>query len=297
MLSILIPTYNYNAYPLVLELHKQCLECEIEFEIVCQDDDSATYLLENNAINSLLNCSFSINKNNLGRGRNINSIAKKAKFKWLLILDCDVFPTDKYFIKNYIEAISFNNNKIIFGGISYESRTLENQKLLRWVYGNKRESISVELRQKKPFSSALTSNILIEKEVFIESPFDNSIIKYGYEDLCLLSVLQSKKIEILHINNPAFHLNLETSNQFLEKTKTSLENLNFIIDAKILNPKDIKIIKIYNLVKKNGLKKFLVFIFNKFEHEIVWNLLSEKPSLLLFDLYKLGYYCKINSKN
>ena len=297
MLSILIPIYNYNAYPLILELYKQCLECEIEFEIVCQDDVSSTYLLENNAINSLLNCSFSINKNNLGRGRNINSIAEKAQFNWLLILDCDVFPTDKYFIKNYIEAISSNNNKIIFGGISYESRTLENQKLLRWVYGNKRESIPVELRQKKPFSSALTSNILIEKEVFIENPFDNSIIKYGYEDLCLLSVLQSKKIQILHINNPAFHLNLETSNQFLEKTKTSLENLNFIIDAKILNPKDLKIIKIYNLVKKNGLKKFLVFIFNKYEDEIIWNLLSEKPSLLLFDLYKLGYYCKINSKN
>ncbi len=297
MLSILIPIYNYNAYPLILELHKQCLECEIEFEIVCQDDVSSTYLPENNAINTLQNCSFSINKNNLGRGRNINSIAEKAKLNWLLILDCDVFPTDKYFIKNYIEAISSNKNKIFFGGISYESRTLENQKLLRWVYGSKRESLPVELRQKNPFSSALTSNILIEKEVLTENPFDNSIIKYGYEDLCLLSVLESKKIQILHINNSAYHLNLETSNQFLEKTKTSLENLNFIIDANILNPKDLKIIKIYNFVKKNGLKKFVVFIFNKFEGRIIWNLLSEKPSLLLFDLYKLGYYCTINSKN
>jgi hypothetical protein len=90
---------------------------------------------------------------------------------------------------------------------------------------------------------------------------------------------------------------LETSNQFLEKTKTSLENLNFIIDAKILNPKELKIINIYNLVKKNGLRKFVVFIFNKFEDRIIRNLLSEKPSLLLFDLYKLGYYCKINSEN
>ena len=297
MLSILIPIYNYNAYPLILELHKQCLECEIEFEIVCQDDVSSTYLPENNAINTLQNCSFSINKNNLGRGRNINSIAEKAKFNWLLILDCDVFPTDKYFIKNYIEAISSNIYKIIFGGISYESRTLENQKLLRWVYGSKRESLSVELRRKKPFSSALTSNILIEKELFIKNPFDNSIIKYGYEDMCLLSVLESNKNQILHINNPAFHLNLETSNQFLEKTKIALENLNFIIDANILNPKDLKIIKIYNFVKKNGLKKFVVFIFNKFEGRIIWNLLSEKPSLLLFDLYKLGYYCTINSKN
>lgn len=297
MLSILIPIYNYNVYPLVAELQKQCLECEIEFEIVCQDDVSSANLNENKAINTLQNCSFSINKINLGRGRNINSIAEKAQFNWLLILDCDVFPTDKYFIKNYINEIDSNKYKIIFGGISYESRTLENQKLLRWVYGNKRESLPVELRQKNPFSSALTSNILIKKEVFLENPFDNSIIKYGYEDLCLLSVLESKKIQILHINNPAFHLNLETSNQFLEKTKTSLENLNFIIGAEILNPKDLKIIKIYNLVNKNRLRKFVIFIFNTFEDRIIRNLLSEKPSLLLFDLYKLGYYCSIRSKN
>jgi glycosyltransferase involved in cell wall biosynthesis len=297
MLSILIPIYNYNAYPLVLELNKQCLECEIEFEIVCQDDASSIYLPENNTINTLQYCCFSINKNNLGRGRNINSIAEKARFNWLLILDCDVFPTNEYFIKNYIEAISPNIHKIIFGGISYESRTLENQKLLRWVYGSKRESLPVELRQKNPFSSALTSNIIIEKELFIKNPFDNSIIKYGFEDLCLLSVLESKKYQILHTNNSVFHLNLETSNQFLEKTKIALENLNFIIDAKILNPKKLKIINIYNIIKKNGFEKFFVFIFNKFEFKIIDNLLSDKPSLLLFDLYKLGYYCKINSKN
>jgi hypothetical protein len=29
MLSILIPIYNYNAYPLVKELHSQCLEARL----------------------------------------------------------------------------------------------------------------------------------------------------------------------------------------------------------------------------------------------------------------------------
>ena len=33
------------------------------------------------------------------------------------------------------------------------------------------------------------------------------------------------------------------------------------------------------------------------QFKIIDNLLSDKPSILLFDLYKLGYYCKINSKN
>jgi glycosyltransferase involved in cell wall biosynthesis len=297
MLSILIPTYNYNAYPLVLELQKQCLECQIVFEIICQDDMSSTHLLENSAINELQNCVFLSNLINLGRGRNINLIAEKAKFDWLLILDCDVYPTNEKFIKNYIEAINSHTAKIIFGGISYSNKNSEDQKLLRWVYGKKRESVSVELRQKKPFSNTLTSNIVIKKDLFLENPFDKSIIKYGYEDLCLLSVLKSKNIQIQHINNSAYHLNLETSIAFLEKTKIALENLFFIIDANILNTVDLKIIKVYNLVKKIRFEKLIIYVFNKFEGKIIENLLSDKPSLLLFDFYKLGYYFKINSKS
>ena len=34
MLSILIPTYNYNAFPLVEELQNQAIEAGIAFEII-----------------------------------------------------------------------------------------------------------------------------------------------------------------------------------------------------------------------------------------------------------------------
>ena len=53
MLSILVPIYNYNTNPLVLELHKQCLECNIEFEILCQDDCSNEFLTENQTVIAL----------------------------------------------------------------------------------------------------------------------------------------------------------------------------------------------------------------------------------------------------
>ena len=71
MLSILIPIYNYNAYPLVMELHKQCLECEIDFEILCQDDASKSLLnSENENINSLSNCNFNELKVNIAHRQN-----------------------------------------------------------------------------------------------------------------------------------------------------------------------------------------------------------------------------------
>ena len=103
MLSILIPIYNYNAYPLVLELHKQCLECKIEFEILCQDDASKSVLnSENEKINSLSCCSFTELKINIAHRQNRNSLANKAKFENLLFIDGDSIIIRNDYISNYI---------------------------------------------------------------------------------------------------------------------------------------------------------------------------------------------------
>ena len=40
MISILIPCFDYNAYPLVSVLEKQALMLKIDFEIICIDDGS-----------------------------------------------------------------------------------------------------------------------------------------------------------------------------------------------------------------------------------------------------------------
>ena len=40
MLSILIPTYNYDVEALVTELHAQSTACGVDFEILCYDDGS-----------------------------------------------------------------------------------------------------------------------------------------------------------------------------------------------------------------------------------------------------------------
>jgi glycosyltransferase involved in cell wall biosynthesis len=296
MLSILIPTYNYNVVPLVLELHKQCLECEIDFEILCHDDASNSDLnTENEIINSLENCSFFVNSNNLGRGKNINSLAEKAKYDFLLLLDCDTFPTQNDFIKNYISTTINAENRIVFGGIQYKNEKPENEKLLRWVYGTKREALSLKVRNEKPNSRALTSNLLIKKELFLENLFDKSITKYGYEDLVFLSDLEKKEILVKHIDNTTYHLGLETSLQFLEKTKIALENLKFITENSSLDKSESKILRTYILLKQLYLASLISLLFKKTKSKIEHNLLSQNPSLLLFDFHKLGYYCSIKS--
>ncbi|PZX94389.1 glycosyltransferase family 2 protein [Flavobacterium aquariorum] len=295
MLSILIPVYNYNTFPLVLELHKQCLNCGIEFEILCQDDASGlNWNTENQKINSLNNCSFFINNSNLGRGENINSLVKQSKYSLLLIMDCDTFPTQNNFIQKYCEVIP--NTSVVFGGIRYEKKTPRKEQLLRWVYGNKRESLSLESRNKNPIFNALTSNLLIKKKILEQNPFDLTITKYGYEDLCFLSVLKTKSIKVSHIDNPTYHLNLETSVIFLDKTRTAIKNLVYIINSGKFPNIESKINSVYIILKKLRLVAITTCIFNKTESAMISNLLSNTPSLFLFDLYKLGYYCNIQSK-
>jgi hypothetical protein len=294
MLSILIPVYNYNAYPLVSELHKQCLECGINFEILCQDDTSNQNEPDNQRIKNLENCDFSKNNSNLGRGKNINFLAEKAQFEWLLIMDCDTFPTKNNFIQDYISQIN-KAEKVVFGGIEYQKEKPANDQLLRWFYGNARESLSVEKRNSNPNGNALTSNSLIQKKVFVSNPFDESITKYGYEDLVFLSDLKKKGILVKHIHNPTYHLGLETSQQFLEKTKIALENLKLITETTSLDRSESKLLKVSTLLKSLYLTSFISLLFKKLERKMEDNLLSEKPSLVLFDLYKLGYFCKLNT--
>ena len=78
MLSILIPTFNYDITALVVEVHKQSKSCNIVFEILVFDDASTDLeVRKNNAsINTLENTSYTILKSNIGRSAIRNKLAK-----------------------------------------------------------------------------------------------------------------------------------------------------------------------------------------------------------------------------
>ena len=295
MLSVLIPVYNYAVFPLVLEVHKQCIAAGIPFEILCQDDCSSSFMEENQIINQLSYCHLSRNSSNFGRGKNINTLAQKAQFDWLLLLDCDTFPRDSFFIKNYLSFIEKPMAPLAFGGIIYHPKKPHTPQLLRWVYGQKREALSCKFRNKKPNSRALTSNLVIRKEIALRHPFPESVSDYGYEDLSFLSNLGQQNITVFHIDNPTFHLNLETSAQFLAKTEIALQNLSLLIQTKTIKPNESKIIATFLWVKKLHLVQLIAWIFQKTKTVTTKNLLSDNPSLLLFDWYKLGYLCLLQT--
>jgi glycosyltransferase involved in cell wall biosynthesis len=295
MLSILIPTYNYKTIALVEELYKQAILEEIDFEIIVGDDKSTNLEIvkQNETINQIKNCLCIVNTENLGRGGNRNSLVKKSKYSWILFLDCDVFPKDSNFIKNYLECIKFNEEKIHFGGLLYDSKKPNDNEMLRWIYGNKRESINLINRRLKPYETTLTSNILIKKKFLETYPFHAEIKNYGFEDLVFILELKKNNIKINHLENPVFHLNLEKSIVFIRKFESSLNNLKYLTDNKIIKNQDSRFSNLYSKLNIMFLTSIVSFSFKVFKSIYLKNLTSKKPSIFIFDVYRIGYYCTL----
>ena len=293
MLSILIPTYNYNVYSLVTELKSQADALGIAYEILVQDDASTFFLKENTEINLLQHCSYTVNHENLGRGNNINLLNNRAKFDYVLIMEADAFPEKKDYLQHLIASIN-PETQVLFGGVTYPNKKPEKDKLLRWKYGNERESIPLSERLKNPYHFVFTWNLLLKKELLSNYHFPYNVKDYGYEDVVFIKQLKENNIPIQHIENRLVHFNTETSLTFIGKTEKAITTLNQLIEDKKLDLKDTKIGKAYRIIQFWQLDIIIRFLFKRLSKQMIANLTSSNPSLIVLDLYKL--YIFLNRK-
>ncbi|CAM3522171.1 glycosyltransferase [Flavobacterium saliperosum] len=295
MISILIPTYNYNVYPLVTELKKQANSLSIPYEILIQDDASTLFLKENESINSLENCVYALNPENLGRGNNINALNSKAKFGYVLILEADAFPENDNYLEPFIKSIS-DKTQLVFGGVGYPETKPNSEQLLRWKYGKERESITIEARLKNPYHFVFTWNLLVKKEILSQNPFPVSVKEYGYEDVVFIKKLKTQNVNIQHIENRLIHFNNEESIVFIQKTEKAVRTLKQLLENKELTYEDTRLSKTYSQLRHLGLEKGIAFLFRKLSKRMLSNLTSHNPSLIVLDLYKLGSFCSLDTQ-
>ena len=296
MLSILIPVYNYNISPLVKLLNEEAVSMRINFEILCIDDasDNLEIQLENTKVQSFSHCFFEVLPDNVGRSKIRNILVQKAKFENLIFLDADVLPTRKGFIKTYLNTIALN--EVVFGGILYPIISNSFIKSLHYKYGKKREALSFKQRQKANDNSFTSANFAIKKKLFKNVKFNETIKTYGYEDVIFSKDLVSKGYKIAQIDNPVVHYGiLKNNNDFILKEQESLETLHKLYHNKTTDTKNVKLIQYYILLKRAGIINLYKNFFKLIKKNLLKNLRSDKPSLLLFDLYRLGYFCSIKN--
>jgi hypothetical protein len=292
MLSILIPIYNHNVYNLVKQLNEQCISCGIEYEIICQDDASNSPLnVFNEEINQLPNCSFISLKQNVAHRQNRNLLAEKSQYNWLLFIDGDsrIIKTD--FIQKHIEnTFDF---QVVYGGRIHPEVCPSQQQKLRWKYGKYIEDKTALDRLKKPYKCLLFNNTLILKSEFNKVKFDTNITLYGHDDTQFSYELSKIKSKVNHIENPILHDDIDENETYLSKTEESLQSILILYSMNKVNSNFVSILKLYVFLKKTKLIYFVQFGFKFLKNNIRTQILSENPSLTLFNMYRIGYLCSL----
>ena len=292
MISILIPCFDYNAYPLVSVLEKQALMLKIDFEIICIDDGSFSSKNDlNQKINLLTNSKFIESKKNIGRINNRLLLAEKSQYEWLIFLDVDTLPNEDNFLKNYIEQL--NRGTLIIGGCIYKKPENENFSL-RYKFGKFREEIKSDIRNKNPYKYISSCNFMCKRNVLIDVLSSINTISYG-NDYVFGSLVKKMGIYIKHIDNPVLIDKIDENQIFIKKTHDGLDNLISSYNDKIIEKHSISILKAYIILDNLLMKNIFIKITDLFKNLLDRNLHSKDPNLFLFDLYRLNYLCKIKN--
>jgi hypothetical protein len=269
---------------LAIQLSKE----SFEYEVRCYDDGSSQAYKNINVFpNSTV--VYKELRNNIGRSAIRNMLAEESIGEYLLFLDCDsgIFSHD--FIKQYIKHSK--DAELILGGTIYPRNLSSSKVSLRWKYGREREMRTAASRNLDPYEGLNLNNTFIRRATFLKYKLDETISTYGHEDTLFGYKLKESKVSVLHIDNAVDHLGLEENKVFLEKSKVAVRNF-YKIAVMGTNGHDTKLYKAFNTLEKWNLVYPFSTLYSVLESLIEKNLLSDNPSLRLFDLFKLNEYVK-----
>lgn len=294
MLSILIPTYNYDCTRLVRDLQQQARRIGKDYEIIVADDASpiAIYKEKNREINALPHCRLIELSDNVGRARIRNLLADEAQGQWLLFMDADAAVISDSFIPRYL---AHTEADVICGGLCHADTPPSPEASLRYMYEKRADKHrAARYRERAPYEHFTPFNFMIRRSVFQSIRFDDTITEYGHEDTLFGIALHERNVSIHHIDNPLLHTGLESNDRFIEKTRAALRNLTTMETAMQGHS---PLLTAYNLLHTMGIDRHIARWFTRREQSLTARLTGPRPSLRLFTAYKLGYYCSLKSKD
>lgn len=288
MLSILIPTYNYVCVRLVSDLQRQAEALGCAYEILVADDASdEAYKRKNREINKLPHCQYIELQANVGRSRIRNILGFRARYDYLLFMDCDAAVVDDRFLARYMAVRG--QAPVVYGGLVHPSSLPSPAVSLAYRYEKQAEPRhTAEKRARHPYDSFRTFNFMVSRETFLKHPFDETIVHYGHEDTLFGKSLREDGIAVLHIDNPLLNCGLDVNAVVLSKTEMSLRML-YVHRDKLQGCSGV--LRLHDLLQRWHLVPAVSGVYRLFRPLVRRNLLGNRPNLFLFAFYKIGYYC------
>ena len=301
-LSILLPSYNNVCVSLVQVLQRQAdalrgkLDKPFRYEIIVADDCStdAACIDANRVIGDMLHCRYLRMEQNVGRAQIRNVLISESRGDYVLLIDSDLFLCDD----NYLYKYATSTADVVYGGsriggegfamVDNEANTENLKGNLRYIYEKKAEpSHRAVFRQLRPNQEISVCNLYARRDIMEAHPFDSRFKAYGYEDVLFGKRLAESGIEVTHIDNPVLINEFEPNSVFVKKTEEAILTLcRFEQDLEGYSNLKTKVTTLGRYIPLSLFRLWHRIMKNKEKR----NLTGSKPSLLLFKLYKLGFF-------
>lgn len=301
-LSILLPSYNNVCVSLVQALQRQAdalrgkLDKPFRYEIIVADDCStdAACIDANRVIGDMLHCRYLRMEQNVGRAQIRNVLISESRGDYVLLIDSDLFLCDD----NYLYKYATSTADVVYGGtriggeglamVDNEANTENLKGNLRYIYEKKAEpSHRAVFRQLRPNQEISVCNLYARRDIMEAHPFDSRFKAYGYEDVLFGKRLAESGIEVTHIDNPVLINEFEPNSVFVKKTEEAILTLcRFEQDLEGYSNLKTKVTSLGRYIPLSLFRLWHRIMKNKEKR----NLTGPKPSLLLFKLYKLGFF-------
>ena len=301
-LSILLPSYNNVCVSLVQVLQRQAdalwgkLDKPFRYEIIVADDGStdAACIDANRVIGNMLHCRYLRMEQNVGRAQIRNVLISESSGDYVLLIDSDLFLCDD----NYLYKYATSTADVVYGGtriggeglamVDNEANTENLKGNLRYIYEKKAEpSHRAVFRQLRPNQEISVCNLYARRDIMEAHPFDSRFKAYGYEDVLFGKRLAESGIEVTHIDNPVLINEFEPNSVFVKKTEEAILTLcRFEQDLEGYSNLKTKVTTLGRYIPLSLFRLWHRIMKNKEKR----NLTGSKPSLLLFKLYKLGFF-------
>jgi glycosyltransferase involved in cell wall biosynthesis len=228
-LSVLIPFYGDDPRPLLGELERQAAELNGAVEVVVLNDgdpDLARGVAVAAAVAEMAAPVRLVAVPNEGRARGRNRLARHARAERLLFLDSDMAPDSRDFLRRWMEV----DAPVAFGGFTVDRAPVTPRTVLHQAMSRHSDCLPAARRAEAPEKHVFTSNLLVRREVFETVRFDESFTGWGWEDV-EWAMRVARRWPILHLDNTATHLGLDTAEALTRKYEQSAGNFARVLQA------------------------------------------------------------------